>query len=63
MFNPISKWVVKVRKSYINLFFQFQTAEGASDFYEVLRSAYVEDKDEDKVSVEVYAEYDEGEDE
>lgn len=62
MFKPISKWVVKVEKSYIDLCFEFNTADGANDFYEVLRSAYAaRDNDDRKVSVEIYAECEEEE--
>lgn len=57
MFNPIMKWVVKVKKSYVDFYFEFDTAEGANDFYNVLRNAYVDDND--NVSVKIYAEYEE----
>lgn len=62
MFKPISKWMVKVTKSYIDLCFEFNTAEGANDFYEILRSAYAaRDTDDRKVSVKIYAECEEEE--
>lgn len=56
MLRPISKWVVKLQKSYIDLYFEFHTPEGAFDFYEVLRGVYVKD-DKYDLFAKIYAEY------
>lgn len=54
MLKPISKWIVNINKSYINLEFEFATAEGATDFYEMFLASLVEDK-EREVIANIYA--------
>ena len=48
--NKISKWVLCVKKSYVSFRFAFDTAEGASDFFEVFTdSMWPEEKDNDEI--------------
>lgn len=57
MLRKIDKWVVNVRKSGTSLCFGFSTAEGATDFYEIVCESCI-DRD---ASVTIYAIFEEGE--
>lgn len=47
MLKPIDKWFLEIKKSYIKMDFEFNTAEGAVDFYELFMEAYAEDDDKE----------------
>lgn len=57
MLKKITSWIVEIKKSYVYFTFKFDTAEGAADFYEMVREAYVDTrKDNDDISVSIHAE-------
>lgn len=57
MLKKITSWIVEIKKSYVYFTFKFDTAEGAADFYEMVREAYVDTrKDNDEISVSIHAE-------
>lgn len=59
MLKKITSWIVEIKKSYVYFTFKFDTAEGAADFYEMVREAYVDTrKDNDEISVSIHAEKD-----
>lgn len=63
MLKKITGWIVEIKKSYVYFTFKFDTAEGAADFYEMIREAYVDTrKDNDNISVSIYAENEEEDD-
>lgn len=58
--KKVSKWVLFIKKSYVSFRFAFDTAEGASDFYEVfVDSMWPEENDNDEIKFEIYAEFEE----
>ena len=57
MLKKITSWIVEIKKSYVYFTFKFDTAEGAADFYEMVREAYIDTrKDNDDISVSIHAE-------
>ena len=57
MLKKITSWIVEIKKSYVYFTFKFDTADGAADFYEMVREAYIDTrKDNDDISVSIHAE-------
>ena len=59
MLKPFDKWILIIKKSYVDLEFSFDTAQDAERFYDIFMTAYQVDKDD--ISARLFAIKDEDE--
>lgn len=48
------KWILVIKKSYIDLKFEFQNAEHMARFLNFFTDVYVEEADKDKLDMRIY---------